>query len=365
MSDRRRDWERLEPLLDQALDLEPEARRDFLRQVGETQPELERRLDQLLEAAEEIALIIDRPLVEVASDLVDKVVDHDLDGALEPGDWVGRYRILREVGAGGMSHVYLVQRSRSGVIETLALKILAKNRGSDELRSRFQRERQILQALRHPNIATLVDRGVTRGGRPFFVLQYIDGPPINDFCQHRDLDLAARVELFVKICDAVDHAHRQGIIHRDLKPNNLLVEERADGSFRPYVLDFGIAHEETSRELTVTGELIGTPGYMSPEQARADHLGLDHRSDIFSLGIVLFELVSGHRPFEGENAMDVLRQLIETDAPPLRQRRPDLPKELDRIVGTCLRRDAALRYRSVRPLIDDLQHFLGIESRVS
>ena len=354
----RENWDHVEPLFDRALDLEPEARRKFLDDIGERQPALRRRLDELLGAAEEIAVIIDRPLVEVASDLVDKVLVAELDSALEPGDWVGKYRILEELGGGGMGRVYLVQRLIKGKVETLALKILAKMCDSAALRRRFLRERQILQALRHDHIARLIDHGVTPASRPFFVLQFIDGQPIHTFCRERALTLETRVRLFVQIADAVDYAHREGIIHRDLKPTNLLVEEREDGSFHPYVLDFGVAHEDQTAELTATGEIIGTPAYMSPEQARADHRVLDHRSDIFSLGIVLYELIADRRLFEGPSVVEILQQLVETDAPALSEKALGVPEALEQITMTCLRRQPDERYPSVRRLIEELNRFL-------
>ncbi len=305
---------------------------------------------------------------------------------LEAGDSIGAYRIEAVLGEGGMGVVYLAHQ-RYPVDRRVALKVLKPGMDSRDVLARFEQELQALAIMGHPGIAAVFDAGVTETGRPYFAMEQVNGLPITGYCNHHRLDLRARVNLFAKICRAVQHAHEKGIIHRDLKPSNILVPDGNDP--QPKVIDFGIAkaldQPLTEKTLhTCLGTLMGTPAYMSPEQADLWSPRVDTRSDIYSLGVVLFELLCGDLPY-GEivtrSGTTSPRWIQPVGGPPAPSRRLQeagadavevaagrgasrrelaraLRGDLDAIVQTALAEDREQRYSSVSELLADLERHL-------
>lgn len=303
---------------------------------------------------------------------------------------IGPYRVLKRLGQGGFGVVYLAEQ-QVPVRRQLALKLVRPGLDCASLLARFESERQILALLDHPNIARFLDAGSSRDGHPYFAMEYVDGVPIDEHCDAHALSVEARVALFATVCDAVQHAHRKGILHRDLKPGNLLVGV-SDGAPLPKVIDFGIAKAlaPTADDLLLTGEgqLIGTPAYMSPEQISQGSMHLDTRTDVYALGVILYQLLTGVLPLRprssGADSIDELRRLIrEVDPPPpsrriaasaeglaARARSCGMPArslarrlrgDLDWIVAKALEKDVARRYGSAAELADDLRRHLRHE----
>ena len=326
---------------------------------------------------------------ESASGCLDRDPPDQLDTAppLEgEGSSIGRYTLLEEIGEGGFGVVYRA-RQREPVNREVALKIIKLGMDTRLVVARFEAERQALAMLDHPNIAKVLDGGTTETGRPYFVMELIAGVPLTDFCDDRRLDIRARLDLFIPVCHAVQHAHQRGIIHRDLKPSNILVTDRNDeGAVQPKVIDFGIAKIIDSgftaeTLMTQQAHLIGTPVYMSPEQIEQDGADIDTRSDIYSLGVLLYELLVGAPPFETmelERAtLEEMRRLIrecEPRKPSARlalanrerspsdhSRRSGIPSDLDWIVMKCLEKDRSRRYHTAHGLALDIKRHLANE----
>ena len=294
------------------------------------------------------------------------------------GDTIGPYKLLRQLGEGGFGTVFLAEQS-SPVKRRVALKLIKPGMDSKEIIARFEAERQALAMMDHPNIAKVHDAGTTAGGRPYFVMELVEGVPITRFRAAADLGIAGRLGLFIDVCAAVQHAHQKGIIHRDLKPANILVSDH-DGEPFVRVIDFGIAKaigaEASGNTLfTQMGRMIGTPQYMSPEQAELHPLVVDTRSDIYSLGVVLYELLTGTAPLDPERLRGVpygeIRRLIHEVIPPKPSTRlaysaaghPDISAralcgDLDWIVLKALEKDPERRYESAGALAEDLQRYL-------
>lgn len=299
---------------------------------------------------------------------------------LAPGVLVGRYRIGALLGRGGMGEVYRAEQLEP-VQRTVALKLLRTQRLDARHLAYFEVERQMLAQMRHPAIAQVFDAGATGDGFPYFVMEFIDGTPVTRYCETHALPLPRRIALFIRICHGVQHAHQKGVIHRDLKPGNLLVDE-VDGKPVPKIIDFGIATAAKRAMIGGEGdegdvERAGTPDYMSPEQAGADPGSVDTRSDVYSLGVVLYELLAGRRPAAMHEtslaAGPVLRrpsEQLETLSPGLAEQvsrtqgmslpgmRRVLRSELDWIVLKAMSHDRGGRYASAAELADDLQRFL-------
>ena len=303
----------------------------------------------------------------------------------------GRYTLVEEIGAGGMGTVWKAEQTQP-VRRTVALKLIKAGMDSRSVLTRFEAERQALALMEHPNIARVLDGGTTESGRPFFVMEYVSGVPFTRYCDDARLTIAQRLALFVPVCQAVQHAHTKGVIHRDLKPSNILVC-LYDGHPVPKVIDFGLAkaifEPLTERTLhTAHGVLVGTPLYMSPEQAEFNNLDVDTRSDIYALGVILYELLTGTTPLERqrfqEAAWHELLRLIKEEEPPPPSARlnasDSLPSvaaqrqlepvrltrlvrgELDWIVMKCLEKDRSRRYETANGLARDVERYLADES---
>src|SRR3989441_2832107 len=238
------------------------------------------------------------------------------------GQTIGRYKLLEKVGEGGCGVVYVAEQTEP-VRRRVALKVIKLGMDTKAVVARFEAERQALAMMDHPNIAKVLDAGTTENGRPYFVMELVRGIRITDYCDQNHLDTTQRLGLFIQVCNAVQPAHPKGIIHRDLKPSNILVTLH-DGVPVPKVIDFGIAKATEGRltNLTVYTELrqfIGTPAYMSPEQAEMSGLDIDTRSDIYSLGVLLYELLTGRTPFDGQeliqSGLDEMRRTIREKEP--------------------------------------------------
>jgi tetratricopeptide (TPR) repeat protein len=283
------------------------------------------------------------------------------------GRRIGPYQIERLIGAGGMGAVYLAARV-DDFQHQVALKLVKPGSDTDELVQRFRTERQVLAGLNHPHIARLLDGGTTDDGLPYFVMEYIDGLPIDRYCDTRQLTAARRAELMQAVCTAVAYAHDQGVIHRDLKPGNVLLT--ADGT--PKVTDFGLA-KRVGRDgppadsaatpgaarapLTQTGAILGTPGYMAPEQAGGQTREAGPAADVYALGAVLYELFTGRPPFKADTPLDTLLQVVTEEPVPPRRLNPQVPRDLETICLRCLEKQPEKRYPSALALADDLRRF--------
>ncbi len=308
------------------------------------------------------------------------------------GTLVGRYKLLERIGEGGMGTVYMAEQTEP-VDRRVALKIIKLGMDTRQVVARFEAERQALALMDHPSIAKVLDGGSTDAGRPYFVMELVRGLPITEYCDRNHLTARERLELFVPVCQAIQHAHQKGIIHRDLKPSNVLVTLH-DSKPVPVVIDFGIA-KATSRKLTDKtlftnfAQMIGTPAYMSPEQAEMSRFDVDTRSDVYSLGVLLYELLTGTTPFSGNELFSAgyagMQRLIVEQEPPrpstrlstmqdrqrstvAQNRRTEarslarlLRGDLDWIVMKCLEKDRSRRYESASGLAADLARHLGNE----
>ena len=298
-------WHQLKELFFGALEQEASHRAAWLREVCADDPSLRDEVERLIRSHEEAATFIETPALARASvPLAERHVSP------VEGDRLGPYRIIREIGHGGMGAVYLAIRADDQYQKQVAIKLIRPGMNSGEILRRFRNERQILASLDHPNIARLLDGGTTEDGRPYIVMEYVEGTPITDYCDRHRLTTGERLRLFRTVCAAVQHAHQNLVVHRDLKPSNILVAP--DGE--PKLLDFGIA-KVLNPELSVlspgrtrTEWRMLTPDYASPEQIRGEKLTTT--SDIYSLGIVLYELLTGHRPYRASGAPHELARVI-------------------------------------------------------
>jgi tetratricopeptide (TPR) repeat protein/tRNA A-37 threonylcarbamoyl transferase component Bud32 len=274
------------------------------------------------------------------------------------GTRIGPYELVRELGRGGMGTVYLAERADATFRKQVALKLVSAGLDASYFLKRFHDERQILASLSHPNIAMLLDGGTTEDGLPYFVMEYVEGRPIDGFCKDEGAPLPRRLRLFLSVCDAVQHAHRNLVVHRDLKPSNILVGK--DGV--PKLLDFGLARlltPEAGTERTVTEWRAMTPAYASPEQIRGEVVTT--QSDVYSLGVLLFVLLTGRKPY-GDTASEPSAMLAAIlTAEPLRPRAidPTIARDLEAIVLKALRKEPGQRYGSVEQLATDLGRYLG------
>src|SRR6266481_6077479 len=373
----------------EAIQLPIEERRAFLHRACAGDEGLRSKIEALLRSSDRAGGFLEQPAAwEIGAERAKAAVGE------KPGDRIDRYKLLQQIGEGGCGVVFEAEQEEP-VRRRVALKIIKPGMDTKSVIARFEAERQALALMDHPNIAHVFDAGATESGRPYFVMELVRGFKITDYCDQHSLATTARLKLFIQVCDAVQHAHQKGIIHRDIKPSNILVFSKADGTPVPKVIDFGIAKATTAHQLTdktiftATDMLIGTPAYMSPEQAAFANVEVDTRTDIYSLGVLLYELLTGTTPFDAREllkaGLDEVRRVIrheETVRPSTRlsamklsevtdvsRRRhaepPALIREvrgdLDWIVMEALEKDRTRRYKTANGLALDVQRYLANE----
>jgi serine/threonine protein kinase/WD40 repeat protein len=382
----------IESILAAAVEMSSEAeRRQFVDQACAGDTALKRRLEELIENHFQAGNFLESPAAHLVATADEPSVSE------RPGCVIGPYKLLEQIGEGGFGVVFMAEQQQP-VRRKVALKVLKPGMDTRQVVARFEAERQALALMDHPNIARVFDGGTTgepggvSPGRPYFIMELVKGIPITEYCDQTQLTPRERLALFLPVCQAVQHAHQKGIIHRDLKPSNVLVTLH-DGTAVPKIIDFGIAKalgQQLTDKTLYTGfaQLVGTPLYMSPEQAALSGLDVDTRSDIYALGVLLYELLTGTTPFDKERlhkaGYDELRRIIREEEPPkpstristlgqaatpLSAQRKSDPKrlsqlfrgELDWIVMKCLEKDRNRRYETANGLARDIERYLRDE----
>ncbi|MHC4580570.1 MAG: LamG-like jellyroll fold domain-containing protein [Planctomycetota bacterium] len=371
-----RELENIESILYEALKrIDAEERKAYLEATCGVNTQLRADIDSLLQAYENEAGILKAP-----ADLLEEPIITLTEG---PGTVIGRYKLLEKIGEGGMAVVYMAEQ-REPIHRKVALKIIKLGMDTRQVIARFEAERQALAMMDHPNIAKVLDAGATETGRPYFVMELVTGITITEYCDKKKLAMPERLDLFVQVCNAVRHAHQKGIIHRDIKPSNVMVT-LYDGKPVPKVIDFGIAKAVNQRLTEKTlftryAHMIGTPAYMSPEQAEMSGLDIDRRTDIYSLGVLLYEILTGTTPFDAEEMQRIIREekpakpstklsTIGEMLPDIAEHRRSSPEllvklvsgDLDWIVMKALEKNRIRRYETVSALAMDVQMYLENE----
>lgn len=384
-------WSEVEELLNTALHLQPPEWPAFLARIAD--PAVRAEVESLLQSSASDDSISKVVLEAAAEALPNDEGALNLESTLANGQlparvMIGSYRLLQLIGQGGMGEVWLAEQ-KEPVRRRVALKLVKIGMDTREVIARFESERQALALMNHPAIARVFDAGSTTQGRPYFAMEYVPGMPITDYCDKHRLNVRERLELFSRVCEGVQHAHQKAIIHRDLKPSNILVTE-VDGRPVPKIIDFGVAKALSQRltaetMFTQLGAIIGTPEYMSPEQADSTGEDIDTRTDVYSLGVVLYEMLAGALPLDYRKLAfhEVLRKLREEDAPRPSTRLKTLGEEsvtvaksrrteprtllrqlrgdLDAIALKALEKDRARRYGTPSDLAADIERFLRDE----
>jgi serine/threonine protein kinase/Flp pilus assembly protein TadD len=380
-------------IFDAASSLPPKERTAFLDHACGLEDQLRQRISQALHNASATTAL---PPAQPSRETLAVYPPHEQSGE-KPGDLIGPYILLEKLGEGGMGVVWVAEQ-REVVRRKVALKVIKLGMDTKQVIARFEAERQALALMDHPNIARVFDAGITQAGRPFFVMELVNGVRITEYCDLHNLSTRARLDLFVQVCKAVGHAHQKGIIHRDIKPPNVLVTVH-DNAPMSKIIDFGIAKAIAGQRLTektvytAIEEFMGTPAYMSPEQAEMNPLGIDARSDIYALGVLLYELLTGLTPFDAARLQrlgpDEIRRIIREEDPPrpstklttlaadaqaviARHRQCDrlallgsVRGDLDWIAMKCLDKDRTRRYESAGNLAADVQRYLNNEPVVA
>jgi WD40 repeat protein/serine/threonine protein kinase len=362
----------------------------FLREACRQDSQLKAKVEALLQAAADAEAVFGEGTASPESQertLLSRTVTE------APGDRIGRYKLLQQIGEGGCGIVYMAEQEEP-VRRRVALKVIKVGMDTKSVIARFEAERQALAMMDHPNIAKVLDAGATDAGRPYFVMELVRGVKITEYCDEARLSTRDRLDLFIKVCQAIQHAHQKGIIHRDIKPSNILITVN-DGVAVPKVIDFGIAKATNQQQLTdktlftAFEQFIGTPAYMSPEQAVLTSVDIDTRSDVYSLGVLLYEMLTGKTPFDAKELMasgiDAMRKTIREKEPQRPSTRLStmaseqktavarnhgeeftalsklLKGDLDWIVMKCLEKDRQRRYETANGLAADLKRHLDNE----
>jgi eukaryotic-like serine/threonine-protein kinase len=379
-----------ETIFEAALGVPPEERLAYLERACKGDAKLRQHVEALLQAHDHAGAFMAEPAAPASGPTVRITVPL----TEKPGDKIGHYKLLQQIGEGGCGVVYMAEQEEP-IRRRVAFKVIKLGMDTKQVIARFEAERQALALMDHPNIARVLDAGATDTGRPYFVMELVRGIRITDYCDQNNLCTEERLNLFIQVCHAIQHAHQKGIIHRDIKPSNILVTLN-DGVPVPKVIDFGIAKATGGQLLTdktlftAFEQFIGTPTYMSPEQAEMTSLDIDTRSDVYALGVLLYELLTGHTPFDAKRllsaGLDGMRRIIREQEPlrpstcfstldeaeqtTVAKRRSSEPTrlihqvqgDLDWIVMKCLEKDRTRRYETANGLANDILRHLNNEA---
>ncbi len=388
-------YQRVTDAFQDLVDCSAEDRRELLEALGKQDPEVHRDVVSLLkfdEPKDPRGDVFSDDRISSSKDAFEKLLNEHLEGTTERSEsepvpeFVGPYTVLRRIGHGGMGTVYLCHQG-APLRRNVAVKVIRRGMDTREVVRRFDFEREAIARMNHPGIARVIDAGTTADGLPYIAMEHLDGVPLSDYCAGRCMQLESRLELFVSVLRALQHAHQRGVLHRDLKPSNVLVDT-VNGQPVAKIIDFGLARAldtEPDEKATQMGQLLGTPAYMSPEQFDSDVAALDVRTDVYAAGVMLFELLTGELPFpvdpragflqalqerasmtgpaprpsrryrDGEK--DSVQRAAELGSPPGRLRRK-LSGDLDWIVRTAMDPSPEQRYASVDLFADDIQAYL-------